>query len=358
MRWLLFAIVALLASGPLRAGSVEPFGGEVMTGKVELEFGGILFRAEQNGTAVKMDFNNLYRVQFKDPAADEFSPGVVLRDGSRLTAPFGPLSEPAIAFPKRNLAIPSGEIAWIIYQRFPAAIASNAPAGQTGALLPGGDFFAGTIRGADAEAVKVFHSIFGLRRLEARQREVLAAVLRAARPLAAQYEIRTTDGALFGVENFGPERTGVTLRHALYDGLKLAADEVVEIRAGANRCRVLATLPQLRAEPPDGMRLGPEGALITDINTVATCAVPPGFTEFVTRVAPGAGLPAGQRIVFTIYADGKPVARTTPLAAGDPAQPLRVALNAARGLTFRVESASGPAAGGSGRWMQAFFLRR
>jgi hypothetical protein len=357
MRRLVFVALLLLTPGALRADSVEPFGGDVMTGKVELEFGGVLLRPAQ-GAAVKLDFNNLYRVQFDGAPPEDYVPGVVLRDGSRLPAPFGPLTEAMVQFPKRKLSIPATEIAWIIYQRFPAALATNASAGQTGALLPGGDFFSGPVRGADSEAVKVFNAIFGLRRLEASQREVLAAVLQTARPLAAQYEFRTADGALLGADNFGSERTGVTLRNAFYDGLKLASNELAEIRAGTNRCRALATLPQLHAEPPTGLQISPDRALVTDTKTVTTCAVPPGFTEFVVRVAAGDDLPAGQRLTFTIYANENPVTRSSPLGRGDPAQPLRIGLNGARGLTLRVESTGGPTATASGRWMQAFFLRR
>jgi hypothetical protein len=357
MRWLTFTIFALLGGSALHGGSIEQFAGEVVTGKVELDFSGIVFRPNQ-GAAVKMDFNNLYRVQLDNAAANEFVPGVMLRDGSRLAAPFGPLNEPTVQFPKRKLAIPSAEIAWIIYQRFPATLAAKATAGQTGALLPGGDFFSGTVRGADAEAVKVFNSIFGLRRLEARQHEVFAAVLQTARPLAALYEIRTTDGSLFGAENFGADHTGLILRSPIYDSLKLSADEITELRAGTNRCRPLATLPQLHAEPSTGLSVAPEGALIMDTKTVTTCPVPPGFTEFVARVAPGEGIAAGQRLVFTIYADGNPVGRSSPLTIGDPSQPLRVGLNGVRDLTLRIESTGSIGKVASGRWLQALFLRR
>ena len=38
-------------------------------------------------------------------------------------------------------------------------------------------------------------------------------------------------------------------------------------------------------EPPAGLHVNPEGGLTADTKTVATCPVPAGFTEFVTRVA-------------------------------------------------------------------------
>ncbi len=350
----------LILCGALRApaATVEAFGAEPMTGSVEMDSGGILFRPTQ-GPALKLDFNNLYRVQFDGAGAEEYVPGVVLRDGSRLPAPFSSPNEPTIRFSKRNLSVASTEVAWIVYGRFAASLAANAPAGQTGALLPGGDFFSGTVRGADAEAVKISNPIFGPRRFDARRDEVLAAVLQPVRPVASQYEIRGTDGGSYAVENFGLDRSGVTLRHALYDGLKLAPTEVAEIRAGTNRCRALATLPQLHAEPSTGLKIAADGVLTTDLHTVTTCAVPPGFTEFVIRVAAGNETPAGQRLIFTIYANGNPVGRSAALAAGVPPQPLRIALNGARGIVLRVEAeGAGPATSASGRWIQGFFLRR
>lgn len=357
MRWIVLTVIALLGADPLHADTVEPFGGEAVTGKVDLDFGGGVFRPAQ-GPVVRLDLSNVYRVRFENARAEECVPGVMLRDGTRLASPHGPLTEATVPFPKRNVSIPSAEIAWIVYDRFPAAFVANASEGQTGALLPGGDFFSGTVRGADAEAVKVFNSIFGLRRLDARQREVLAAVIRPSRALTAQYEFRTADGSLFGADNFVLDRSGVTLRNSLYDGLKIATAELVEIRAGASRCQPLVSIPQLHAEPPEGQQVIPDVGIVTDTKTVTTCPVPAGFTEFLARVAPGEDVGAGQRIVFTVYVNGTPIARSAPQTAGDPPQVLRVALSGARSVMLRVETGGPAAKAATGRWLQPLFLRR
>jgi hypothetical protein len=357
MRWIALTAISLLVAGTLRADTIEPFGGEPVSGKVDLEFGSGVFRTPQ-GAVGKLDFNNIYRIRFDRAGAEECVPGVVLRDGTRLAAPHGPLSEANVQFPKRGISIPAAEVACIIFARFPAALIANASDGQTGALLPGGDFFSGTIRGADAEAVKVFNPIFGLRRLDARNHEVLAAVIRPARMLATQYEFRTADGSLFGADNFGVDR-GIVVRHPLYDSLRLASNEVVEIRAGANRCRALATMSQLHAEPAEGLRILPDEGFTADTKTVISCPVPAGFTEFVARVAPGEKLSPGHRVVFTVIANGTPLARSAPQTAGDPPQAMRVALNGARGIVLRVDIAAGPASSvATGRWIQPLFLRR
>jgi hypothetical protein len=70
-------------------------------------------------------------------------------------------------------------------------------------------------------------------------------------------------------------------------------------------------------------------------------------------------MPPGQRIVFTVIANGAPLTRSTPQTAGDPPQALRVALNGARGIVLRVDLATGAAGSvATGRWIQPLFLRR
>lgn len=375
MRLLTFIVSTLLICGLAHGGSIETMSGDVSTGKVELDNGTILFRPDK-GPVVKLEFGSLLRVQFDNPGTDEFVPGVVLRSGVRLAAPHGPLSDAMVKFPKRNITIPVAEIAWVVYQRFPAALAANASAGKTGALLPGGDFFEGAIKGANADAAKLLNPIFGPRTLEAKNHDLLALVLSDARPLAAQYEIRVADGSVFGAETFGVDRNGVTLRYPLFDNLALAASELVEIRAGTTRCQPLTALAPARVEPlPDrplaecfavdktlaGEPLagaahgrGFEAA----VNVAATWAVPAGMTELVAKVAVAAGTPPTQRFVFSVYADGRAIGQSAPLSSAQPPQTLRVALGNVRTVSLRIEAREPKNATGSGLWLEPMLIRR
>lgn len=356
MRLLSPALLAVVFSTVVRAGSIETFTGDIVTGKTELDFGGIVFRPEK-GPVVKMDLGSVYRVTFDSaPAVEQYPAGVVLRSGLRLAAPWGPFNDPVIKFPKRNISVPAEEIAWIVYTSFPAEMAANVPAGQTGALLPKGDFFAGTIKGADASAAKIFNPIFGQRTFT--PREIHALVLRDPRVPQAPYEVRTADGSLFAAEYIAPDRAGVTIRHVLYDNLLLTAAEITEIRAGANRCRPIPAMVPTQAEPTDGMHVLPGRGFTTAAKCVVNCVVPAGFTEFVAKVAADEGSPAGQRMIFSITADGRPLARSTALAPGEPAQNLHIPLSGARNIVLRIETAANAAPEIRGRWIQAFFLRR
>jgi hypothetical protein len=281
-------------------------------------------------------------------------PGVVLRNGVRLAAPWGPFNDPVIKFPKRNLSLPVEELAWIVYTPFPAELAGNVPGGQTGVLLPKGDFFGGTIKGADAAVAKIFNPIFGTRTFPAN--ELHALVLRDTHVPAALYEVRTADGSMFAADFLAPDRPGITIKHTLYDNITLTAAEIVEIRAGANRVRPLTTLALMHAEPADGLHVLADRGFTLAAKSVASCVVPAGFTEFIAKVAADESTPPGQRMIFSITADGRPLTRSTPLAAGDPAQNLRVTLSGVRSLVLRIDTTAGAEV--RGHWIQAFFLRR
>jgi len=356
MRLPVFALLALLGGTAAHAGSIETFTGDIVTGKTELDFGGLVFRPEK-GPVVKMDLGGVYRVKFDSaPAVEQYVPGVVLRSGIRLAAPWGPFNDPVIKFPKRNLSIPAEELAWIVYTPFPAELAANVPGGQTGVLLPKGDFFAGTIKGADAAAAKLFNPIFGPRTFPAQ--DIHALVLRDAHVPQAPYEVRTVDGSLFAADYLAPDRPGVTIKHVLYDNLLIAAAEITEIRAGANRCRPLASLALMHADPPDGLQLLPERGFTMAAKTVANCVIPTGFTELVAKVAADDSTPPGQRMVFSIFADGKSIARSPALAAGDPPQNLRATLSGTRSVVLRVDATANATPDTRGHWIQAFFLKR
>ncbi len=377
IRWLVFLVLTFLIRAPIHAGSIETMSGDVSTGKVELDNGTILFRPDK-GPVVKLEFSSLLRVQFDNPVSDDFVPGVVLRSGVRLAAPHGSLTDAVIKFPKRNVSIPVGEIAWVVYQRFPAALAAHAPAGKTGALLPGGDFFEGSIKGANAEAARLLNPIFGPRTLEAKTGDLLALTLRDAQPLVAPYEIRVTDGSVFGADSFGVDRNGLTLRYPLFDNLALAASELAEIRAGTSRCQPLTALAPARVEPLPDRKLADcfsldktlAGEPLANVgathghgfealaNVAVTWTIPAGMTELVTKVAVAPGTLPNQRFVFSVYADGRAIGQSPLLSSAQPPQTLRIPLANVRVLSLRVEPREPRNAAGSGLWLEPMLIRR
>lgn len=368
----------LLLAIAAHAETVETFDGAKTTGAVTFDLG--QFTVTPNGgAAVKIDPAEVLRVQFGNALpVENFLPGVVLRNGSRLTGPFGSLTEPLVKFDRYKIALPGGEIAWVIYQPFTADIAATAPVGKTGALLNGGDFFEGTIKGADDKSAKVLNPIFGPRTLTGSSKDLLALILRDPRRNASLFEVRTRDGALFGVDVLTLDKTGVTLRHPLFDGVKIEAKDLVEIRASSGRYQPLTALKPARVEPLPGRKL--EQCFAVDkslgdvpldslgaahgkgfesvVGVAATWEMPAGFTVLNVLVAVPPGVPPTNRLVFAVYADGRPITRSAPLSSSDKPTPLRAQLGPVRSISLRVEAGFPPNATGSGLWLDPVLIRK
>ena len=215
------------------AGSVQLLDGTTHEGELTLA-DGVLVRGSRS---VKVALSNVLVARFKDePAAGKYVPGVVLTNGTRIAGEFSSLTEPTVRFERKGIQVPSGDIAWAIYQPFEAALAAAIPKAKTGALLAGGDFFEGTCKAADARMAKVLNPIFGPHIFSAASGELHALVLREVKSQAATFEVITSDGSCYlAMEVLVRDATSVVLRHPHYDGLKIDLDDLVEIRAAPAR---------------------------------------------------------------------------------------------------------------------------
>ena len=373
----------LFPSPSLPAASVTLINGVTYQGKISVDNG--LLIAQDSGPTVKVDFPNILRAQFADslPATDQIQPGVVLRNGVRLPGAVGSLAEPTMRFARRNLSVSTAEIAWIIYQPFAASLAEKLPAGSLGALLPGGDFFEGTIKSADSDGAKILSPIFGLRTFNVRQKEIMAVLWHEIKlAQGASYEVRTSDGYDFQAEAVAGDHSGLTLRAGSLGTIRIDIKDVTEIRAGGARCLSLTTLKPSRVAAPTGQTALPAFAVDKGLNdqpltvwgnavahgvaagvgVAATWDLPPGFNSFVAQ----GGLPPGTdsfaQFAFAVYADGKQVFRSPPISASDKVTAIQANIATARTLSLRVEpfdaSAAGAAAASSGIWIEPTLLHR
>ncbi len=352
---LLLIFATLCAVG----GTVKLFTGETYNG--ELSLGDALTISPETSPTVKVDIANLQRVTWREPA-DGFVPGVVLQNGTRL---------------KTSAAegIPTSEIAWIIYRAITAAEARAIPGGKTGALLPGGDFFEGTVRSADLNSAKIVSPIFGPRSFK--RGDLLAAILAPVRPAASAFEVHTVSGEVLLGDHLAFTPGGATLTVAGKPVIIPAAD-LAEIRAGPGRAQALATMRMARAEVarglpqgrgfsidalPDGgaLQVGPERfdhGLASFSGCAATWEIPPNLAEFAGRIGVASTTPPNVRLTFSVLADGRSVFRSPPMTAADPPQSIRASLGSARTVTLRVETQFPSGAVGIGIWVEPTLLRR
>ena len=306
-------------------------------------------------------------------AADStLQPGVVLTNGGRIAGNFSSLNEAIVKIEAKRIAIPAKEIAWAIYQPVAPALGAQVPRGKTGALLRDGDFFEGTVRGGDATMARVLNQIFGPRTFAAK--ELHALILRDVQPQPAAFDVVTRDGSIYpALDVIAGDGADITLRHPFYNGLRVPLADLVEIRASASRMLPLDEITPTRVDPASSRdaarcfvsnRSLDGGALKLGTRTVAAgfeCAAgatvwwkpPPGAGTFFALVAAGADTPAGQKLNFMVYADGKLAGRSAPLGAGDPAAVLRCAVPGVESLVLRIEGT-----GGTGVWAEPMLLHR
>jgi len=351
-----------------RAGTVLTTEGAMFEGELRIDHG-IVVRGAPGGA--KTPFSAVLRARFATADAS-LQPGLVLVNGGRIAGAFSPMNAATVKVEAKRISVPAKEVAWAIYQPLTQALALEVPRGKTGALLPGGDFFEGTIRSVDAASAKVLNPIFGPRTFDSRR--LLAAVLRETQPRPAAFDVVTRDGSIYpALDVSANDGAGITLRHPLYDGLRVPLADVVEIRAGASRMVPLDDMKPTRVDPAPGRdaarcfaadRALDGGALKLGSRTAPAgfeCATgatvwwkpPPCAGTFFALVAASPETPAGQKLTFTVFADGKLAGRSAPLAAGDPAAVLRCVVPGTESLALRIDGA-----GGSGVWAEPMLLRR
>lgn len=366
----LFLVLFLAAAVAVHAGSVQLLDGTTLEGELSFD-NGLVVRSDKTA---RVPISSILRATFGEAKAEEFQPGLVLVNGTRIAGIFSSLAETTVKFEGTALAIPGGEVAWAVYAPFSAASAAQVPAGKLGALLPGGDFFEGAPKGADASTAKVLNPIFGPRAFDARKKEIQALILREPKPQPAAFEVVTANGSVFAaLDLVVRDNTGVFLRHPLYDGLRVELKDLVEIRAGSARVVALDTLKPARVDTPAGRTpeqsfsagKGLDGApllaagkaargLESGAGTVITWDLPANASVFMARVAASAATPAAQKLVFAVYADGKPLGRSNPSGSGDAPAILRCTIPAgAKLLSIRAEGLAG-----SGVWAEPLVLRR
>lgn len=340
----LFAVISAA-----RAGTVQMLDGTFHEGTVTLDRG-ISIRGATN---VKVAVAQVLFARFTDEAPPaQVVPGLVLTNGTRIAGAFSPLLENPVTIAAKNLRLPSADVALGVYQPFSETLLRDLPPGKLGALLPGGDFFEGTIKSADARGARVVNSIFGPKVFPAASKHAQAIVLRGSTPQPAAFEVITKDGSHYlALDVVSEDIISVVLRHPHYDGLRIPTGEVVEIRAAPNRLLDLSAIKPVdsaagsNAENADGSRLRLGTQVVEGCSVSAGSAVKWRRTVrggvFYGRVAAGPETAAGTPLVYVAEADGRVLFRSSAIPAGSPPQVVRFAVPAAETLTLRVEGTAG-----------------
>jgi len=353
------------------AGTVLTTDGVLHEGELAIDHG---ITVRVSSATAKLALSGILRARFATTDGT-FQSGLVLVNGARIAGAFTSLNNTAVKIESKRITVPGNAVAWAVYNPIAPAVAAQIPRGRTGALLPGGDFFEGTPRGGDASSVKVLSEIFGPRTFSATG--IHALILREIQPQPAAFDVLTRDGSIYPALDVGfGDRAEITLRHPLYNGLRVPASDIVEIRASTARLLPLDGIKPTAVTPAPGRDVAKcflanasfhGGALklgTREVETGFECAAgatvlwkpSPGAGIFYAFVAANADTPAGQKLTFSVYGGGRLAGRSAPLAAGDPPAMLRCEIPAAESLALRIESNGGAASNGT--WGEPMLLRR
>jgi hypothetical protein len=76
------------------------------------------------------------------------------------------------------------------------------------------------------------------------------------------------------------------------------------------------------------------------------------------QVTVPASVPPINRLVFAVYADGRPITRSAPLSSNDKPLPVHANLGSVRSVSLRVEASFPTNATGTGIWLEPTLLRK
>ena len=365
--WLLTGL-CVLAWSTLHAGTIRLLNGELWEGKVDVGPRGITI-LKATGPAVPVDLGAILEIGFhrtQPGAADALPAGFLLTSGTVIAERNPPgLEDAAVVAGVERIQVPTAAIAWLLFTPLAQSKLDAVPAGQTGGLLEGGDFFPGTLVGVKAGRVSLNSVLFGLQAFTPRT-QLLAVCVRESKPPLARFVVSTIHGSRFATDELRFEAGSVTVKDSVLGALSLKPEIIDSVRAGPGRYQALAEQKPFKietrpvAEADATLQVQKGGADSPDIVTTAanlavTYSVPPGFTTFTSGVALPKNAAPNARAAFAIYGDGHPLFRSALLSGSDRRLPLRVELRGARVVTLRVEPAS--VALTAGEWSAPMLLR-
>lgn len=321
---------------------------------------------------VGIDLSNLFDAAFHSvPGASKgepMLPGVMLINGSLIPGPVMALDDPVKV---GKASFPLSSVAWVIFQTAARDKISLPSSGQTGVILPDGEFFPGMLGGIKDNRVAVNSLLLGPQRFSIKGKpDIIALVLRDIQETGGRYEVSVKGGPMYLVNDIKFDHDNILIHDEIVGDVQININTLNEIRLAPRQYQALANLKPDHVEMPPGMDAatalhGEQSAGDPDQQNLQTAAgvsvtytVPQGYTLFFAGAKMPPGSPPGALFTFSVYGDTKfALARTTSVAVGDDPQHLRVPIVNSHAITLRVESATPGAARVAAEWIQPMFMR-
>ena len=169
-----------------------------------------------------------------DPASQigwrRIPPGITLVDGSILGCKIQSANDSGIKVADLRGITDFSRIktARLTFNPITADALAALPRNRAGLLLANKDFIEGDFRGFKDGKIQLYSVLFGLKTFEARK--VIAVILGDTKPTTSRFEVVTKDDSRLLVPDFSIHPDGVEIKGGILSGLKLRAQEVMEIK--------------------------------------------------------------------------------------------------------------------------------
>lgn len=159
-------------------------------------------------------------------------PGVMLVDGSILARKPQAADESSVSFGRASVpaSLSTINVSRIFFNSLTSENLGALQANRTGLLLQNKDFIEGEFRSLKDNRIRLYSVLFGIKSFD--QPKVLAAVLRNLKPGPAPYELITRDDSRLRLNQIMVSKEGLQVRDGILSGLKIAASDIIEIKAG------------------------------------------------------------------------------------------------------------------------------
>jgi len=372
-RRILCPLLSLCLALTAQAGSVRLLSGESYDGKLQFVNNQIVVNAGKNG-ATSVDLSNVLSAVFQNERSG-IARGVMLTNGTVVSGTIAAADALATTSVKLGEAmVPSAAIAWVIYGPIARDKIPSPSKGQTGVILPDDEFFPGTIGEITDKKIAVNSPLFGPQRFAVAagaKSQIHALVLRDIQSGigTGHYQVIAKDGSTYIVDAIRSDVDGIIIHDSILGDVKIKNDNLAQIRLSSSQYQYLTTMKPAQVDAPKGVDAASaiqtltegddeeSGAILTAPNAAISYAVPQGFTVFSSTVFIPKDAVAGTRYTFAVYGDGRLLSRSSPIAAGDNPQHVRVPIVNTRMIALRVEPVMAGVGGAFGKWAQPILLK-
>ncbi|MGB8354411.1 MAG: NPCBM/NEW2 domain-containing protein [Chthoniobacteraceae bacterium] len=369
---ILFPLLSLCMAMTANAGSVRLLSGETYEGKLQFVNNQIVVNASKNSTT-PVDLSNVLDAVFQPIHGEKGNAlprGAMLINGTVLAGTIG-IPDASAPVKLGDITVPATSIAWLIYGQMPRTKIPTVSSGQTGVILPDGQFFPGTIGDIVDKKVAINSAIFGPQRFliaGGDRAQINALVLRDVQPNIGHYEVIAKDGSTYLVDAIRTDVDGILIHDSIAGDVKIKNDNLSEIRLSSRQYQYLTGLKPAQVDVPKGGDataafkvetvddIDNMESLLTAPNAAISYQIPQGFTTFSCTIFIPKDAVTGARYTFSIYGDGRLLSRSVPIAAGDNPQHISVALANTRMMALRLEPMA-PNGAAWGKWAQPMFMR-